>query len=155
MPSTTHLISDPQALPVWEQIATDNQGRRRFHGAFTGGFSAGYFNTVGSEKGWEPQAFSSSRSNRSRVQQVRLWLDLYLSRQILPYYRTIPQDRLLITFLAKPGRPRAMRQEAAVIQCFYVLASQRVEDFYDEDELEESRRTTLATKVRAGHRCYG
>ena len=26
----------------------DAQGRRRFHGAFTGGFSAGYFNTVGS-----------------------------------------------------------------------------------------------------------
>jgi G patch domain-containing protein 1 len=26
---------------------TDEQGRRRFHGAFTGGFSAGYFNTVG------------------------------------------------------------------------------------------------------------
>ena len=26
----------------------DEEGRRRFHGAFTGGFSAGYFNTVGS-----------------------------------------------------------------------------------------------------------
>lgn len=30
---------------------TDEQGRRRFHGAFTGGFSAGYYNTVGSEEG--------------------------------------------------------------------------------------------------------
>ena len=29
----------------------DQQGRRRFHGAFTGGFSAGYFNTVGSKEG--------------------------------------------------------------------------------------------------------
>ena len=29
----------------------DEQGRRRFHGAFTGGFSAGYFNTVGSKEG--------------------------------------------------------------------------------------------------------
>jgi hypothetical protein len=33
-------------LPEWEQIATDEEGRRRFHGAFTGGYSAGYFNTV-------------------------------------------------------------------------------------------------------------
>jgi len=29
----------------------DKQGRRRFHGAFTGGFSAGYYNTVGTEEG--------------------------------------------------------------------------------------------------------
>jgi len=30
-------------------IVTDEQGRRRFHGAFTGGFSAGHYNTCGSE----------------------------------------------------------------------------------------------------------
>lgn len=38
----------------------------RFHGAFTGGFSAGYFNTVGSENndGFQPTTFVSSRSNR-------------------------------------------------------------------------------------------
>jgi G patch domain-containing protein 1 len=43
---------DPAAvrsLPVHQQEATDDQGRRRFHGAFTGGFSAGYYNTVGSK----------------------------------------------------------------------------------------------------------
>ena len=34
-----------------EAYVTDEQGRRRFHGAFTGGFSAGYFNTVGSKEG--------------------------------------------------------------------------------------------------------
>jgi hypothetical protein len=33
------------------------RGKRqlRLHGAFTGGFSAGYFNTVGSREGWTPQ----------------------------------------------------------------------------------------------------
>ncbi len=30
---------------------TDSEGRRRFHGAFSGGFSAGYFNSVGSKEG--------------------------------------------------------------------------------------------------------
>jgi hypothetical protein len=29
----------------------DDEGRRRFHGAFTGGYSAGYYNTVGSKEG--------------------------------------------------------------------------------------------------------
>lgn len=34
-----------------DQYVLDKQGRRRFHGAFTGGFSAGYYNTVGSKEG--------------------------------------------------------------------------------------------------------
>ena len=38
-----------RSAPVHQQTATDDQGRKRFHGAFTGGFSAGYFNTVGSK----------------------------------------------------------------------------------------------------------
>lgn len=45
------------------QEVTDAQGRRRFHGAFTGGFSAGYFNTAGSAEGWAPSTFRSSRSD--------------------------------------------------------------------------------------------
>jgi hypothetical protein len=47
---------------------TDEQGRRRFHGAFTGGFSAGYFNSVGSKEGWQPKTFSSSRKERNMNQ---------------------------------------------------------------------------------------
>jgi G patch domain-containing protein 1 len=41
----------------------DEKGRRRFHGAFTGGFSAGYWNTVGSKEGWVPSQFISSRKD--------------------------------------------------------------------------------------------
>lgn len=43
----------------------DKQGRRRFHGAFTGGFSAGYYNTVGTEEGWAPSLFVSSRVEKA------------------------------------------------------------------------------------------
>lgn len=50
-------------VPVWKQTATD-KGRKRFHGAFTGGFSAGYFDTVGSKEGWTPSSFHSSRTDR-------------------------------------------------------------------------------------------
>lgn len=49
----------------WQQEVTDSEGRRRFHGAFTGGFSAGYYNTVGSKEGWKPASFSSSRKKRA------------------------------------------------------------------------------------------
>ncbi|EME49547.1 hypothetical protein DOTSEDRAFT_40740 [Dothistroma septosporum NZE10] len=66
---------DPQSrddgsyVPVWKQEVTDERGRKRLHGAFTGGFSAGYFNTVGSKEGWTPSTFVSSRANRAKAQQ--------------------------------------------------------------------------------------
>ncbi|GJP70990.1 hypothetical protein CLOP_g1882 [Closterium sp. NIES-67] len=61
-----------QIVPVWQQEARDDAGRRRFHGAFTGGFSAGYFNTVGTKEGWEPASFRSSRSNRAERHEQRV-----------------------------------------------------------------------------------
>ncbi|XP_018426247.1 PREDICTED: G patch domain-containing protein 1 [Nanorana parkeri] len=52
--------------PLHEQTVKDEKGRyKRFHGAFTGGFSAGYFNSVGSKEGWAPATFLSSRHGRS------------------------------------------------------------------------------------------
>ena len=58
----TAVVRKPKS--VSEQIVTDEKGRRRFHGAFTGGFSAGYFNTVGTKEGWTPATFKSSRAHR-------------------------------------------------------------------------------------------
>ncbi|TKA81469.1 hypothetical protein B0A55_02941 [Friedmanniomyces simplex] len=57
---------DGSYVPIWKQEVTDERGRKRLHGAFTGGFSAGYFNTVGSKEGWTPSAFVSSRANRAK-----------------------------------------------------------------------------------------
>lgn len=57
-----------RTLPSWKQEVRDEEGRRRFHGAFTGGYSAGYFNTVGSKEGWTPSTFTSSRNNRAQLQ---------------------------------------------------------------------------------------
>jgi hypothetical protein len=61
----TPFDSDRDNVPVWNQKVTDEKGRQRFHGAFTGGFSAGYFNTVGSKGGWTPTSYTSSRSQRA------------------------------------------------------------------------------------------
>jgi hypothetical protein len=52
------------------QEVTDSEGRRRFHGAFTGGYSAGYYNTVGSLEGWTPSSFKSSRDDRTSTRQA-------------------------------------------------------------------------------------
>ncbi|KAM3920621.1 G patch domain-containing protein 1 isoform 2-T2 [Leptodactylus fuscus] len=53
-------------VPLQDQTVKDEKGRyKRFHGAFTGGFSAGYFNTVGSKEGWTPSTFVSSRQGKS------------------------------------------------------------------------------------------
>ncbi|VVC24072.1 G-patch domain,G patch domain-containing protein, N-terminal [Cinara cedri] len=60
-----------------QQFVRDENGRRRFHGAFTGGFSAGFYNTVGSSEGWTPSTFKSSRSSKStqRVQHAHDFMD--------------------------------------------------------------------------------
>ncbi|CAB0000370.1 unnamed protein product, partial [Nesidiocoris tenuis] len=64
-------------LLVQDQIATDKHGRRRFHGAFTGGFSAGHFNSVGTPEGWTPSSFKSSRSSKidDRIQRPEDFMD--------------------------------------------------------------------------------
>ncbi|GAW13876.1 hypothetical protein ANO14919_032670 [Xylariales sp. No.14919] len=63
-PLDPEVRDDGSYVPVWKQEVRDDRGRKRLHGAFTGGWSAGYFNTVGSKEGWTPSTFVSSRSNR-------------------------------------------------------------------------------------------
>ncbi|KAF9466188.1 hypothetical protein BDZ94DRAFT_1252313 [Collybia nuda] len=58
-------------VPLWKQDVRDEKGRRRLHGAFTGGFSAGYFNSVGSKEGWTPSTFVSSRGERAKQKAAR------------------------------------------------------------------------------------
>uniref|UniRef100_A0A3P9NRI7 G patch domain containing 1 n=1 Tax=Poecilia reticulata TaxID=8081 RepID=A0A3P9NRI7_POERE len=59
-------------VPLHEQTVKDERGRyQRFHGAFTGGFSAGYFNTVGSKEGWAPSTFVSSRQQKAEKHHAR------------------------------------------------------------------------------------
>uniref|UniRef100_A0A674CS94 G patch domain containing 1 n=1 Tax=Salmo trutta TaxID=8032 RepID=A0A674CS94_SALTR len=67
-------INEPlrKPVPLHEQTVKDEKGRyQRFHGAFTGGFSAGYFNTVGTKEGWTPATFVSSRQQKAGRQNAR------------------------------------------------------------------------------------
>ncbi|KAI0811748.1 hypothetical protein GGR55DRAFT_85329 [Xylaria sp. FL0064] len=65
-PLDPEVRDDGSYVPVWKQEVRDERGRKRLHGAFTGGWSAGYFNTVGSKEGWTPSTFVSSRTNRHK-----------------------------------------------------------------------------------------
>lgn len=40
-PLDEHVRDDGSFVPIWKQEVTDDRGRKRLHGAFTGGFSAG------------------------------------------------------------------------------------------------------------------
>uniref|UniRef100_V5ETG8 G-patch domain-containing protein n=1 Tax=Kalmanozyma brasiliensis (strain GHG001) TaxID=1365824 RepID=V5ETG8_KALBG len=73
LPSLSSAKKDQdEHKPIWQQEARDAQGRRRFHGAFTGGWSAGYFNTVGSKEGWTPGSFRSSRKDKGRAEEMKV-----------------------------------------------------------------------------------
>lgn len=41
-PRDPEVRDDGSYVPIWKQEVTDEKGRKRLHGAFTGGFSAGY-----------------------------------------------------------------------------------------------------------------
>ncbi|OQE83674.1 hypothetical protein PENNAL_c0031G05489 [Penicillium nalgiovense] len=71
-PLDEDVRDDGSFVPIWKQEVRDEHGGKRLHGAFTGGFSAGYFNSVGSKEGWAPSTFVSSRQNRAqKVEQKR------------------------------------------------------------------------------------
>lgn len=59
-------VPKKKPFTMQDQVVRDKQGRRRFHGAFTGGFSAGFFNSVGSLEGWTPSRFKSSRGAKAQ-----------------------------------------------------------------------------------------
>lgn len=40
-PLDDSVRDDGSYVPIWKQEVTDDRGRKRLHGAFTGGFSAG------------------------------------------------------------------------------------------------------------------
>ncbi|NXG20034.1 GPTC1 protein, partial [Grallaria varia] len=78
-------------VPLQEQTVKDAKGRyQRFHGAFTGGFSAGYFNTVGTKEGWTPSAFVSSR--QKRADRTVLGPEDFMDEEDLSEFGIAPKD---------------------------------------------------------------
>jgi len=65
--STSILATLGRKASKLVDLSASNYGYdgKRFHGAFTGGFNAGFYNTVGSAEGWRPSEFRASRSERA------------------------------------------------------------------------------------------
>ncbi|KAG9063471.1 hypothetical protein KI688_004355 [Linnemannia hyalina] len=62
---------ESNSIEQMEENVKDEQGRRRFHGAFTGGFSAGYYNTVGSAEG-SPEDFMDEEDKQMLSDATRI-----------------------------------------------------------------------------------
>lgn len=67
IPMASWLMASAILMSKHVQEVRDERGRRRLHGAFTGGFSAGYFNTVGSKEGWAPSTFVSKKDREQGI----------------------------------------------------------------------------------------
>ncbi|XP_064015929.1 G patch domain-containing protein 1 [Pogoniulus pusillus] len=104
-------------VPLQEQTVKDAKGRyQRFHGAFTGGFSAGYFNTVGTKEGWTPSAFVSSR--QKRADRTVLGPEDFMDEEDLSEFGIAPKDITTTDDFASKTKDRVKekaRQIAGVV----------------------------------------
>lgn len=117
---------EPKKLTTTQDLtAKDKQGRRRFHGAFTGGFSAGFFNTVGTKEGFTPSTFVSSRSKKlddagsgpSRSMQPEDFMD----EEDLEEYGIAPRKFATVGSYTSEERKRKYLQDANQIAGSSVL----------------------------------
>ncbi|XP_016933282.3 G patch domain-containing protein 1 homolog [Drosophila suzukii] len=84
------VVPAKKPVAIEDQIVKDENGKRRFHGAFTGGFSAGFWNTVGSLEGWTPQTFKSSRAEKA-TPRVQLKPEDFMDQEDLGEFGIAPQ----------------------------------------------------------------
>ncbi|CAI5985423.1 unnamed protein product, partial [Closterium sp. NIES-64] len=119
-----------QAVPPWQQEARDDEGRRRFHGAFTGGFSAGYFNSVGSKEVGADAAVPSSAVPSPAVPLAAAVLLVSL----LPQWSARRHEGRGW----QPASFRSSRSQRAEVQ------PQRVEALMDADERHDAQRSAAA-----------
>ncbi|NXD08277.1 GPTC1 protein, partial [Nothocercus nigrocapillus] len=104
-------------VPLQEQTVKDAKGRyQRFHGAFTGGFSAGYFNTVGTKEGWTPSSFISSR--QKRAEKTVLGPEDFMDEEDLSEFGIAPKDITTTEDFASKSKDRIKekaRQLAGIV----------------------------------------
>lgn len=88
--SNADEVPAKKPVAIEDQIVKDENGKRRFHGAFTGGFSAGFWNTVGSLEGWTPQTFKSSRAEKATPRALQKPED-FMDKEDLGEFGIAPQ----------------------------------------------------------------
>ncbi|XP_076855313.1 G patch domain-containing protein 1 [Brachyhypopomus gauderio] len=106
-------------IPVQDQTVKDEKGRyKRFHGAFTGGFSAGYFNTVGSKEGWTPSTFVSSRQQKADKHAARP--EDFMDDEDFGEHGIAPRE-ITTTEEFASGRPDQIKDKARAISSLSAL----------------------------------
>ncbi|XP_043937528.1 G patch domain-containing protein 1 [Protopterus annectens] len=100
-------------VPIQDQTVKDEKGRyKRFHGAFTGGFSAGYFNTVGTKEGWAPSAFVSSR--QSKAERMAFNPEDFMDEEDLGEHGIAPRDIMTTDDFASKTKDK-IKEKARVL----------------------------------------
>ena len=102
-------MSDP-SKPRYVPSRNRRNKQQRFHGAFTGGFSAGFFNTVGSKEGWKPRDASDQKDALEH-----------------------DDDEAAEEIVARPFPPQPQAVSTRIRQ----RPQQRLEDFMDEQDHDE------------------
>ncbi|KAL8886496.1 MAG: hypothetical protein Q9215_005814 [Flavoplaca cf. flavocitrina] len=94
-PFNPDIRDDGSPTSMAKQRVTDKQGRERLHGALTGGFNAGYFNTVRSKEKWTrtPHRDPATQQNltahlllsaKASIRNQPVALKLETSKQVSP-----------------------------------------------------------------------
>lgn len=74
-PYGTPIKDRQKSRDLRNDFVYDKNGLRRFHGAFEGGWSAGYYNTVGSKEGWTPRQWNSNKEGQKATNTVEDYVD--------------------------------------------------------------------------------
>lgn len=74
-PYGTPVKDSQRSRDLRNDFVYDKNGLRRFHGAFEGGWSAGYYNTVGSKEGWTPRQWNSNKESQKATNTIEDYVD--------------------------------------------------------------------------------
>ncbi|CAN6638274.1 hypothetical protein TRVA0_017S00210 [Trichomonascus vanleenenianus] len=84
----------------------------RLHGAFTGGFSAGYYNSVGSKEGWAPSSYVVTRDSK-QIRPASTVEDFMDEEDRADY-----EDRVVLSYAPEYNPEYAPPAESAVQRTF-------------------------------------
>ncbi|XP_041376187.1 G patch domain-containing protein 1-like [Gigantopelta aegis] len=106
-------------VSIYDIQARDSKGRPRFHGAFTGGFSAGFFNTVGSKEGFTPSTFVSSRSSKAEASSRNV--EDFMDEEDLGEHGIAPQKYTTSSEYTSEERSRKRKAMAASLSSSSII----------------------------------
>lgn len=119
------ILANRRANLDRQQSVRDSQGRRRFHGAFTGGFSAGYYGTVDSATGFHPKSFVARRGGQDETCTFQHHPEDYMDEEDFGEFGIAPKKvRLVGNYLG--SRDHAIGKNRKTIDDFLRIENESI-----------------------------